>query len=256
MYAYEIFSILVSIAILAYASFEDIKKREISDKIWIIYLFFGLIFRALDLATMPTLTHFFDLLISIALPASLFLILFYLGFFGGADAKAFMCIALSNPKPSNSIPIFDGYLLPFYSMSIFNNSVLISLSTILLNIASNLCWIISRKPLFDGLEDEATWKKIIAFFTCKKARKEDVKSSPSYCPAEIVVRTQDGLSKRQIKLIYRFDDDDTESLPDSEYILAHYTIPLIVFITIGLLVSILFGDIIILVVSTIMRASV
>ncbi|MGQ9514467.1 MAG: A24 family peptidase [Thermoproteota archaeon] len=253
MYIYEVLSILVSIIILTYASFEDVRKREISDSVWLVYLLFGLIFRAADIATVPTLGHFFDLIISITVPASLFIALFYFGFFGGADAKTFMCIALSNPKPSASLPIFDGYLLPFYSLSIFDNSVILSLSTILLNLSSNICWLISRKPLFDGLESEARWKKIVAFFTCRKARKEDVRSSPSYYSAERLVRAQDGTSKRQIKLIYRLDEDDTESLPDSEYILAHYTVPLIVFVTIGFLVSIFLGDIIMLLVSIITK---
>ena len=248
MYAYEASSFAISIALLAYASIEDVKKREISDRVWLVFAFFGLVARAIELATFPTLSHFLDLAVSIAIPSVLFLGLFYLGFFGGADAKAFMCIALSNPKPSNSIPIFDGYLLPYYALSIFNNSVILSLSTILLNLAFNLSWLISGRPLFDGLEAESTWKKVVAFFTCRKARTAEVRSSPSFCAAEVVERSKDGASRRRIKLIYRLDEDDEELLPDSEYVLAHFTVPLIVFVVIGFLTSLLFGDIIILLV--------
>ncbi|MBO3804215.1 MAG: prepilin peptidase, partial [Candidatus Brockarchaeota archaeon] len=157
-------------------SVEDVKKREISDRVWLVFLFFGLAARAFDVAALPTPGHVLDLVVSIAIPSALSFGLFYLGFFGGADAKAFMCIALSNPKPPASLPLFGGYLLPFYSMSIFNNSVILSLSAILPNLAFNLSWLASGRPLFEGLEGEAAWKKAVAFFTCRKAKITDVRS--------------------------------------------------------------------------------
>jgi preflagellin peptidase FlaK len=251
MYPYEAFSLLTSIALLAYASIEDVKKREISDRIWLIFTLFGLATRAIDLAYFPNLGHFLDIVISIAIPTILFLGLFYLGLFGGADAKALICIALSNPKPPSSLPLLVGYLLPYYSLSIFDNSVILSLSIIPLNLAFNLSWLISGRKLFEGLEEEATWKKVVAFFTCRKARSADVRSSPSFCAAEVVKMSKKGESKRCIRLVYRLGDDNEELLPDSEYVLAHYTIPLIVFVTMGFLASVLIGDIIIMLIGDI-----
>ncbi|MBO3804283.1 MAG: hypothetical protein JTT11_10540, partial [Candidatus Brockarchaeota archaeon] len=72
--------------------------------------------------------------------------------------------------------------------------------------------------------------------------------SPSFYAAEVVERSENGTKKRRIKLVYRFDEEGDEALPDADYVLAHYAVPLIVFVTAGLLASALVGDVIILLV--------
>jgi len=255
MYAYDLLAILASLALLSYASMEDIKKREISDRVWLALLLFGTLARAMDMMANPTLAHAFDLIISMAVPIGLFLLMYYLGLlFGGADAKAFMCMALAIPKPPTSVPIIDGYLLPFYALSLFNNSILLSLSTILLNLASNISRLLKGHPLFDGLEAESSAKKAVAFFTCRKVKTSIVKSSPNFTSAEELIEAPDGTKRRRIKLMYRLADDDgeVEPLPDVEYVLAHYYVPLVVFITLGLVASVLVGDLVMSLVRTMM----
>lgn len=208
----------------------------------------------MDIATNPTLGHVFDLVLSIGVPTGLFLAMYYLGLlFGGADAKAFMCIALTDPNPPTSIPIVSGYLLPFYSISIFDNAILLSLTTILLNLAYNISWLLTGHSFFNGLERESTAKKIVVFFTCRKVRASIVKTSPNFHTAEELIQAPDGTKHRRIKMMYRLsDDDENETIPDVEFILAHYYVPLVVFITIGFVVSLLVGDLIMIAVKTIM----
>lgn len=246
MYTYDLLAILASLSLLSYASVEDVKKREISDRVWLTLLLFGALARVMDLMTDPTLVHAFDLIISMAVPIGLFLLMYYLGLlFGGADAKAFMCMALAVPRPPTSVPIINGYLLPFYVLSIFNNAILLSLSTILLNMASNTYWLLKGQPLFDGLEAESATKKAIAFFTCRKVKTSIVKSSPNFTTAEELIQAPDGTKRRRIKLMYRLaDNGEDEVLPDAEYVLAHYYVPLVVFITLGFVASLLVGDLV------------
>jgi len=254
MYVYEIIAITASLSLLSYASVEDVRKREISDKVWLVLLLFGIAVRIMDIATQPTLDHAFYLAISAGVPALLFLLMYYLGLlFGGADAKAFICIALTVPNPPTSAPIVSGYLLPFYSISIFDNAILLSLTTILLNLVYNISWLLTGHSFFDGLEEESRAKKVIVFFTCRKVRASVVKASPNFHTAEELIQAPDGTKRRRIKLMYRLSDgDEDETIPDVEYILAHYYVPLVVFITIGFVASILGGDLIMLIVQTIM----
>ena len=256
MYAYDLLAMLVSLILLSYASLEDIKKREISDRVWLVLLLFGVLVRAMDIMANPTLDHAFDLFVSMAIPIGLFLLMYYLGLlFGGADAKAFICLSLTVPKPPASLPIINGYLLPIYILSIFNNAILLSLTTIPLNLAYNVSWLLKGHPLYDGLEAESAAKKAVAFFTCRKVKASIVRSSPNFTSAEELVKASDGTERRRIKLMYRLaadDDGEDEVLPDAEYILAHYYVPLVVFITLGFLASILVGDLVMSLVQTIM----
>jgi len=253
MYIYEVIALIASLSLLSYASLEDIKKREISDKVWLVYLLFGILVRFMDMLTNPTIDHVFDILISIGVPIGLFLLMYYLGLlFGGADAKAFICIALTVPKPLTSSPIVSGYLLPFYSISIFDNAILLSLMTIPLNLAYNVSWLLTGHSLFDGLEKEPITKKVIAFFTCRKVKASVVKSSPNFHTAEELIQAPDGTKRRRIKLMIRLSEgEEDEAIPDAEYILAHYYLPLIVFVTLGFIASLLVGDIIVLIVQII-----
>jgi len=246
MYAYDLLAILASLSLLSYASVEDIKKREISDRVWLALILFGVLVRFMDVMANPTLDHAFDLTVSMAVPIGLFLLMYYLGLlFGGADAKAFMCMALTVPKPPTSVPIINGYLLPFYVLSIFNNAILLSLSMILLNLAYNVSWLLKGHPLFDGLEAESASKKAVAFFTCRKVKTSIVKSSPNFTSAEELIQAPDGTKRRRIKLMYRLTDNgEDEELPDAEYVLAHYYVPLVVFITLGFVASVLVGDLV------------
>lgn len=254
MYAYDLLAILTSLSLLTYASLEDVKKREITDRVWLALLLFGVLVRVMDVMANPTLDHAFDLIVSVAVPIGLFLLMYYLGLlFGGADAKAFICLAVTVPKPPKSVPIMNGYLLPFYVLSIFNNAILLSLSTILLNLAYNISWLLKGHPLFEGLEAESTSKKAVAFFTCRKVKTSVVRSSPNFTSAEEIAKAPDGTERRRIKLMYRLSDNgEDEVLPDAEYVLAHYYVPLVVFITLGFVASILVGDLVMSIVQIIM----
>jgi Flp pilus assembly protein protease CpaA len=254
MYVYEIIALITSVFTLSYASIEDVKKREISDKVWLVLLLCGVMVRIIDIASNLTVDYIFELLISIGVPTGLFLLMYYLGLlFGGADAKAFICLALTLPKPLTSLPILSGYLLPLYVISIFDNSILLSLTVIPVNMAYNIYWLLNGHSLFDGLEAEPLTKKVIVFFTCRKIRASVLKSSPNFHTAEEMAQNPDGTTHRRIKLMIRLSEDDgNEVIPNAEYILAHYYIPLIVFITLGLITSILLGDLIMLIVKTIM----
>ena len=69
---------------------------------------------------------------------------------------------------------------------------------------------------------------------------------------EELIQAPDGTRRRRIKMMYRLSEgDEEEAIPDAEYILAHYYVPLVVFIMMGLVASLLVGDLIMLIVKAI-----
>jgi hypothetical protein len=99
-----------------YASYSDYKTREVSNSVWILFAppAFALTFAELFLFDFSALP-FFGL--CFGLTAAFAIILFYAGGFGGADAKALMCLALALPfHPQELFPTpLSGDVSPFHA---------------------------------------------------------------------------------------------------------------------------------------------
>lgn len=133
----NIIRLIAGLSILAYASYTDIKTRRASNLLWLIMGSIGGILLVVQYFTIG-----FDdirLLLSIPLLIGFFYLLFQLRLiFGGADAKALMALSILAPLP----PIIYGYplvsSLPFFTWTIFSNSVIlflfIPLSLLIFNI--------------------------------------------------------------------------------------------------------------------------
>jgi preflagellin peptidase FlaK len=118
--------LIVGIVILLYASYTDIKTRRASNILWLIMGSIGAIILIIQYFTIGF--ENIILLISIPLMIGFFYLLFQLRLiFGGADAKALMAISILAPlSPNiNNLPLFNA--LPFFTWTIFANSVLLFL---------------------------------------------------------------------------------------------------------------------------------
>ena len=101
--------IIVSLAFLVYASWCDYKTREVSNSVWIVFAPIALLLTFAQLLFFPPIGDVFQSMsyygISVAITSVFSIALYYVGAFGGADAKALICIALAMPLPLSIEPL-------------------------------------------------------------------------------------------------------------------------------------------------------
>ncbi|MEM3439697.1 MAG: A24 family peptidase C-terminal domain-containing protein [Candidatus Bathyarchaeia archaeon] len=245
----EAASVSLSILAILIASLFDLKYREVPDKLWALYAPPAIALTAirlsgLGMAVWPSIA-------SMALTLALSLGLYRLGAFGGADAKAFICLALSMPLNPSMLPSGGNFFHPFFPLTVICNSYLLSLSSIAYMAARNLLWAL-RNPgrgAFDGLEGEPAWRKAAAVLTGYKMRLGELAAKAHlYYPMEEVIL--DGGIRRRLRISFSAKEEPgdyfkrlAEILGESEEIWATPGLPLLAFVALGLLIALLHGDI-------------
>jgi archaeal preflagellin peptidase FlaK len=128
----DIFRVILALLLLAYASYSDIKKRSVSNSVWLVLAVLGIVFGIYGIAVQG-ISFFVPLVFSFVITGVFAYIFFRLGLFGAADAKAFICIALLFPvRPeffvfSSTFPLFGASLpivFPFALIVLLNAAVL------------------------------------------------------------------------------------------------------------------------------------
>ena len=144
--------IVLAVAMLGIASFSDVKKKEISDIIW-------MVFGAIAVAIVFLGTDYTQELpkIGISLIVAPFVLLIWrIGLFGGADAFAIIVLAALAPN----ITLSAGVITPFTTLT---NAVLMSIVPMIINVARNAALVATKRDIFEGF-DEPARKKIAAMF--------------------------------------------------------------------------------------------
>ncbi len=260
---------------LLYASWSDYKTREVSNRVWAIYAPIAL---GLSLAEFllyePSKLPLFGL--SVGLTTGFALLLFYSGGFGGADSKALMCIALALPFfPLEApflaqVPIVKSFLVngvsplsqTLFPITILSNSVLIAALSALYLLLRNL---IGRaktgKPAFEGtLAKESLGKKILVLLTGKKYPVATLKAKWHVYPMEDIAEEENGETEPKRKLVVVPRDEgrdaivarlskaaDTGKISDGVW--ATPGLPMLIFVTVGLIIALSLGDIVWILVS-------
>ncbi|MCW3999278.1 MAG: prepilin peptidase [Candidatus Bathyarchaeota archaeon] len=252
-------SIAVSLAVLIYASWRDYVCREVSNKVWAIYAPIALAL------TLPELVLFdsSQLLlygICFAVTSGIALLLFYTGGFGGADSKAFMCIALALPFAPIALftPMIADAISPqstvIFPLTIFSNSVLFAAASGVYMVLRNIIWHRKNKTtLFAGsLASESWGKKILILLTGYKMTVDSLKDKWHIFPMEDI-DDQDTEKNRRLVVVPRDEGRDkiVERLSDATeagkidgYIWATPGLPMLIFVTLGLIVALVFGDVV------------
>ena len=250
----------ISLLFLVYASWSDYKTREVSNNLWILYAppAFALTFTELFLyEDMQTMIFYGE---SFGLTAAFAIILFYSGGFGGADAKALMCLALALPFYPEPLPLKPllGEISPishiFFPFTVFSNSVLLAAATAVYMLLSNIIWHkkTGRKIFEEELDKESLGKKILTLATGYKVSLSKLKQKWHLYPLEDIEET-DGQFARKLVIIPKDEDRNAivERLAKAEdsgkikdLIWATPGLPMLIFITAGLVIALFFGDII------------
>lgn len=261
-------SVAVTLVALIYSSWRDYVCREVSNKVWAIYAPIALALTLTELLLFePSSLSWYAL--SVGVTVAIALLLFYTGGFGGADSKALMCIALALPFAPLTLfhPIIAAAISPqanlIYPITIFSNAVIFAAFSGVYMIIRNIIWHKKRKvPMFPGaLKDESIGKKILVLITGYKMPITKLKAKWHIFPMEdvddryienrklVIVPREEGRDK----IVERLSNAaDTKSI--DSYVWATPGLPMLIFVTLGLVVALFFGDIVWLLVRSLFGA--
>ncbi|MEM2098184.1 MAG: A24 family peptidase C-terminal domain-containing protein [Candidatus Bathyarchaeia archaeon] len=259
--ALEAAKITLSLAILFYASWRDYKTREVTNRAWIIYAPPAL---SLSLAELllyePAKLPMFGL--SIGVTIAIAFVLFYSGGFGGADSKALMCIAMALPFAPSTLfsPVISAALSPLaqtiFPLTVLSNSVLIAAFSGIVLILYNMLWRLrTRQKLFEGtLASEKAWKKLLVLITGYRVNVAKLRAKWHIYPLEDLEENSDGESVSRRLVVVPKDEgrDDVvtrlskaaEAGKIGSNVWATPGLPMLIFVTVGLIVALLLGDVV------------
>jgi preflagellin peptidase FlaK len=260
--------VAITLAILIYSSWSDYKTREVSNRVWAIYAPIALILSLSELALYDSskLTLF---ALSVGITIGFAFLLFYSGGFGGADSKAFMCIAIALPFFPTILltPILVGGLSPIsqiiFPITILSNSVLIAaLSAVFLLLRNLVRKITTGKALFEGtLATESLGKKILVLVTGQKFSLATLKAKWHVYPMEDIT-LEEGENQFKRKLVIMPKDEGRDEVVErlskaaqegkiDERVWATPGLPMLIFVTVGLILALSLGDIVWLLIGSI-----
>jgi len=263
---FEAAKVSLSLAFLIYASWSDYKTREVSNRVWLLFAPLALLLSIAELLLYePSILPLFGL--SFGITAIIAFVLFYSGGFGGADSKALMCIALALPFSPKTLfaPVLAAGVSPLsqnlFPLTIFSNAVLFAAATGIYMLLRNIIWHKKTgKKTFEGtLATESFGKKIIVLITGYKVSVAKLKEKWHIYPMEdIEEENGDNSVKRKLVVVPRDEGRDeivarlskaVDAGKIDAYVWATPGLPMLIFITIGLIIALLLGDIVWMLVS-------
>lgn len=252
----DLAALLVTAGVFIAASLSDLKTREISNKFWLVYgPIAGLIF-ALRLVYAQVSIPI--LLVSSGATIVVAFLLFQFGVMGGADSKAMMCLALA-------LPISPSFLAPFWQapfvfypfpIAVLVNSFLLSIGSAVFLLGKNIVQkATAQRGLFQGFERESILRKALVLLTSYKTSFSSLESKVYLYPAEEVA-VVDSKPVRQLHLVASAAEERDKLVNGletykeqglfSDGIWVTPGLPHLVFITASLLVTVVVGDLMML----------
>lgn len=212
--------ILFALVMLGTATIIDIRSREISDFLWIV---FGGISVVLLFFEPNIIEAAFGVGFSLIV-APLVLILWRFGLFGGADALGLIVLSALAPMAT----LTGSVVSPF---SIVVNSALLSVSPMIFNFIRNSILVARKEDIFQDF-DETTSKKIFAMFLGYRSK------NPKY---SFSLETQVGKKKRLNIALHHSDTAEYCTTPDTWVTPG---LPFMIFILGGFIIQLFFGDVV------------
>ena len=242
----EAVRVFLGVAMLAYASWSDVRTREVSDLTWVVFGGLGLMLDFYEVAA-GRLTPL-SLAVPVLSSTALSFALGYLGLFGGADFKAFVALALLQPYQPRLLRPALGVVSAIYPLTVFSNSALAGASFTIVVLVRNLISARSGSPLFEGHKSEAVWRRFLILITGVKVRLDSVRGPPFQYPLEVPLGGD--ATERGFVLMPDFEDDEAAveafqwlRRAGIEEVWVSHTLPFLVFISLGFLSALLLGDV-------------
>ena len=250
IYNLNLIAFLLSLIILLYAAYKDLKTREVPDQVWIIYFPLALTLLIFRILLNPELL--IVSLISIVIIFFLSFLMLYIGLFGGADLKAFVCLSVA--LPVNPLPLLS--LLPsiksIFPLSIFYNAYFFSASMIIYAVFKNVNWkIFKGKKLFNNFPKTSFSMKIMALISGYKTEFKNLENKVYLYPIE-EFSSDNGESYRSLRLFTNAEVDRDKLIDilkthlkeiEREEVWVSPATPLIFFILLAFISNVTIGDI-------------
>jgi hypothetical protein len=227
---------------LVYTSWIDVKTREIYDIVWIIFGVLGFSIGLYEVVTGAL--QISDIAFPVLFSTALSLLLGRIGLFGFADVEAFIVLSILNPVPSSIIKPFFLVTTLIHPLTLFSNSALAGASFSIILLFTNFSKILRGVKLFEGQERNSTLGKMVLMVTGMKMNISKIKGPPFQYPLETI--TDEG---RSIIVMPDIQNDDAaykifKKLENAgvDAVWVSYTLPFLVFILIGYILTLVFGD--------------
>jgi hypothetical protein len=225
-----------------YASYRDVKTREVSDLVWIIFGGAGLVLDAYEVYV-GTL-DIVSLLAAVGFMVVFAFVTGYLGLFGEADLLAFVVVGLlcpTAPMLGYQPLLFTPF---FFPLTVISNSVLVGASGAAVVLVYNLT-MRKGETLFEGYVGVGVSTRILLLLTGLKKEVESIRGPPYEYPLEEI--RNDG----SISLILRPNLEDDEGASRTITKLrgmgrksawVSYSLPFLLMLGIGFISAITLGD--------------
>ena len=166
------------------------------------------------------------------------------------------------PPFQSKLPQPSGFVSPLFPITIFTNGVLLGALSVFYALIRNIIWKAKNKrPIFEGLEKESIWRKILALLSGYKINIFSLQKGHTF-PLEDVEVNKDGAKKRKL-LVFPNDEEREEIVTRliknvekeklERGVWATPGLPLLIFITVGLLIALVYGDIVWILISSLLR---
>jgi Flp pilus assembly protein protease CpaA len=172
--------LILCAVLLSYASIQDVLKREVSNKVWLVGIPSCLVLDFIDFyfGNIGVVSFFASLAVGLLLGFALF----YLGFYGGADSKALMLISMAVPSYLPGAASLVTMVFPLPTMLIFFCSTLFTVFYPLTILALNLVDLCKGKYLLKGIEEKNDLKRLFLYGVVRRIRLEDFEKSLKLFP--------------------------------------------------------------------------
>lgn len=212
--------IVVSLTMLGFASIIDLKKREINDKLWIV-------FSGVAVLLLFASSNFWIDLKTIGLSmiiTPIVLALWRFGIFGGADALCLIVLAGLAPMSS----LTTSQISPFTTLE---NASILTVIPLFINLGRNMTSMIRGNDIFNGIE-ESNLKKTLAMFVGYRTKNP----KHSFCIEQIIdgKRHLDFSPKHVEKTSFCYGSD----------VWVTQGLPYVLYITGGFIIQVMYGDLI------------
>jgi hypothetical protein len=221
---------------LGYAAYKDLETREIYDMVWVIPAALGLIIDIYEVYIGGlSLTQAG---ISIGFMVLLSGVLWFLQLFGEADLIAFVALAVIHPRTPAFV--FIGYTPLLFAFTLVANSALSGLLIAFYSLFKNLGIASKGIDMFKGRQVSGL-KKLGLLFTGQYLETKDIRGPPFEYPLEV-----------KGELILKPDIWDDEKAKNDfriarekgfDRIWVSATLPYIVNLLVGYIISVVYGDI-------------
>ena len=229
----------ICLAMLVYASYRDLKTREIHDLVWIIFAAIGLTMDGYEII-MGTLA-IQQLAIAVGFMIVIGALLSFLKLFGGADILAFITLVAIQPKSPVFLTLNWGWHPIFYPLTIITNTAFAGLVAPLIILSFNIKSILGGVNVFQGHKISLA-RRLGLLFTALNTSLKEVRGPPFQYP--LVNPTSGEVALRP----NIWDDTEAEKVftelkhrgVDRTWV--SWTLPYVVVMTIGYAITVVFGD--------------